>query len=137
MNRVLLALAVSTLMFEGMANANPLNETAIRTSLSDATLTGINQFNSPFIYHYKPNGTLRGISGKLKQFDDRGRWSVEQSKLCVHWELWAGGEKNCYSIIREGNEFKQLKEDGTVYLKSMFYKGEVGQVGTTTIADDK
>jgi hypothetical protein len=45
------------------------------------------------------NGTITGVAGK---YSDTGRWSVENSKLCIAWNTWTKGKKGCSALRKNG-----------------------------------
>jgi hypothetical protein len=48
----------------------------------------------------KSNGTLAGTSNGE---NDTGRWSIESGKLCIQWNTWNGGRKDCSTLQRDGS----------------------------------
>jgi hypothetical protein len=85
----------------------------VRAAVSGKTMTGVNSYGNPYTYKIQPNGTITGVLGKLNEFDDRGVWTVEGNKWCLHWELWLNSEKVCYDVILDGNQITRVAPDGT------------------------
>ena len=95
------------------------NGSDVRRIISGTALTGINSFGNPYVYTYHSNGALSGIAGKLNQYDDRGRWSVEGNKLCTHWEIWVDGKKICYTVAVGGGRVRFLGDNGFIFQDSV------------------
>jgi hypothetical protein len=94
-----------------MAQA-PATGEQIRAAVAGKTLRGVNDFGNPYTYRIMADGTITGVLGKLSEFDDRGRWTIEGNKWCLHWELWSNSEKVCYEVILEGNRLTRIQPDG-------------------------
>jgi hypothetical protein len=43
-----------------------------------------------------------GIKGVAKGKNDTGRWSIEGNRLCIAWNTWTKGKKNCSTLKRDG-----------------------------------
>jgi hypothetical protein len=102
----------------GTAQADMLTGREIRASVSGARIVGVNENESPYTILLRPGGSMKGILGKLKQFDDRGRWWVEGDKLCMHWELWLLGKPTCYDVEVSGDQITRFDLEERVIIRS-------------------
>jgi hypothetical protein len=102
----------------GTARAEMLTGPEIRASVSGARIVGVNENESPYTLWLRPGGSMKGILGKLKQFDDRGRWWVEGDKLCLHWELWLLGKPTCYDVEVSGDQITRFNLEDRVIIRS-------------------
>jgi hypothetical protein len=100
------------------AQADMLSGREIRASLSGARIVGVNENESPYTILLRPGGSMKGILGKLKQFDDRGRWWVEGDQLCMHWELWLLGKPTCYDVEVSGDQITRFNPEERVIIRS-------------------
>ncbi len=48
----------------------------------------------------RPNGTMTGVAGT---YQDTGKWSVENGRLCVAWANWTKGKTGCSALSRKGD----------------------------------
>jgi hypothetical protein len=76
----------------------------------------------PITFH--GNGTMSGQAGVLAYIlgteKDRGRWWVENGKLCQRWFNWLDAKPNCMRVQQDGHKF--------------FWQADDGKSGTATIA---
>ncbi len=68
---------------------------------------------------YRPNGTMAGSSSiQLAMLAgesvnrDRGRWWVQNSRLCQKWRSWSEGRALCYRLRVRGNTVRWSRSDG-------------------------
>lgn len=65
---------------------------------------------------YRANGTMIGRAGELVAYTgqerDRGRWWVQDDKLCQQWETWLEGRAYCATIQQEGLTVHWVRNDG-------------------------
>jgi hypothetical protein len=68
----------------------------------------------PITYH--GNGLMSGKAGVLSYIlgadNDRGRWWVENGKLCQKWFKWLDAQPNCMQVQQEGQRIFWRREDG-------------------------
>ena len=83
---------------------------------------------------YLPNGNL---SAKNTDGDkDTGAWRVEdKGRLCLKFRKWGQGDKICYQVYQDGNEYKQFNSSGLLaYTFTIIEQGEQFQAGITSTA---
>lgn len=117
--KLVIGILVLFMAFTGAtAQAEMLSGREIRAAVSGARLVGVNKLDSPYTLLMRPNGTMKGVLGKKKQFNDRGRWWVKGDKLCMHWELWLLGTPTCYDIDLEGDQITRVNKAESVFIRS-------------------
>lgn len=50
-----------------------------------------------------PSGELRGTNTEERMsgpesYSDSGQWWIQNGQLCLQWNLWEGGDPNCYAV---------------------------------------
>lgn len=62
----------------------------------------------------KEDGTMMGRAfGK----QDKGKWKVEDDKLCVAWKSWTRGKYRCGTIVQNGEWFVATSDKGDKTMK--------------------
>ena len=100
------------------ANAEPvkLADAALKLAVTGRTVhldtpLGI---TVPITYH--GNGLMSGKAGVLSYIlgadNDRGRWWVENGKLCQKWFKWLDAQPNCMQVQQEGQRIFWRRDDG-------------------------
>ena len=51
------------------------------------------------------NGRLTGFANGKK---DRGRWSISGSRLCISFQKWRDGRRQCSTVTRSGKWYRTL-----------------------------
>jgi hypothetical protein len=68
----------------------------------------------PITFH--GNGLMSGRAGALQYFlgaeADRGRWWVEEGKLCQKWFKWLDAQPSCMSLQQDGQRIFWQRDDG-------------------------
>lgn len=60
-------------------------------------------------------GTKGGaLSGSAYGQQDKGRWYMKGSTLCVVWNKWTKGKAHCGEITRQGGWFVAVNAEGEV-----------------------
>jgi hypothetical protein len=57
------------------------------------------------------NGAL---AGQAYGQQDKGRWYMQGSALCVVWSKWTKGKAQCGQIVRQGGWYVATSSDGEV-----------------------
>lgn len=66
-------------------------------------------------YRVSFNGTRGGtLSGRAFGQQDKGRWYMQGSSLCVVWNKWTKGKAQCGEIQRQGGWYVAMNNDGEV-----------------------
>jgi hypothetical protein len=65
---------------------------------------------------FQGNGLMSGKAGALQFFlgaeADRGRWWVEEGKLCQKWFKWLDAQPSCMSLQQDGQRIFWQRDDG-------------------------
>lgn len=98
-----------------VAEPHPLAGDALREIVAGKTvLLHTRVGNIPITY--RANGTMIGRAGDLAAYTgqerDRGRWWVQDDKLCQQWETWLEGRTFCATIQQEGATVHWVRNDG-------------------------
>ncbi len=96
----LAAFAASVLF--GSAMAEPLDQKQVRSLFPGRYVVKV-MGTIDLQVHMQSNGTVSGLSLGQR---DQGRWSVESGKLCITWNTWNKGRKDCSTLSREGSKVK-------------------------------
>jgi hypothetical protein len=64
----------------------------------------------------QPDGklTVRGTTTDGSIFGDTGQGTVEGDRWCVVWELLRLGERLCQTVVKDGDQFRNVAPDGHV-----------------------
>jgi hypothetical protein len=113
------AAAVATLTFGAMqANADTLSGDTLRSAITGKTVfLKISGFELPI--QYSARGTMKGsmgtVAAALARGDgssDYGKWWVDGDQLCQKWNSWMEGQTYCYTLSRNGNAVRWVRNDG-------------------------
>lgn len=55
-----------------------------------------------------------GLSGRAFGQQDKGRWYMQGSALCVVWTKWTKGKAHCGQLVRQGGWYVATSSDGEV-----------------------
>ena len=116
MKRFFAAAAVACVSTQvGATELQPLAGDALRDVVAGKTvLLHTRVGNIPITY--RANGTMIGRAGELVAYTgqerDRGRWWVQNDKLCQQWETWLEGRAYCATIQQDGSTVHWVRNDG-------------------------
>jgi hypothetical protein len=66
-------------------------------------------------YRVSFNGTRGGtLSGRAYGQQDKGRWYMQGTALCVVWTKWTKGKAHCGEIQRQGGWYVAMNGNGEV-----------------------
>ena len=102
------------------APQNRLLGNEIQRLLSNNTITMHESGTKATIEMYG-NGKLYAVKSKTEKND--GRWAVEEDLLCLQFRRWGYGDKICYTVTKDGNEYSLAMKTG---LKSGFFTVKQG-----------
>jgi hypothetical protein len=73
-------------------------------------------FGGEFPLYYDKSGVVDGSGqalglGRFMAPEDRGRWWVDNNRLCQQWEEWYDGKKHCFELVRTGASSLYWKRD--------------------------
>ncbi len=54
------------------------------------------------------------LSGSAYGQQDKGRWYMQGSALCVVWTKWTKGKAHCGQIVRQGGWYVAMSSEGEV-----------------------
>ncbi len=78
---------------------------------------------APGVLVFAPDGSLSGIyTDRGFDLTDNGVWTVEDGKLCTQWQIWERGEKHCYSISGQGQDYAAGGSSGMLRGAFFLYK---------------
>lgn len=120
LKQTLLAAACSALALGAALAAEPasLSGDELRKAVSGKTVyLTISGFELPI--RYSPSGSMEGsmgvVAASLARGDgasDRGKWWISGNQLCQRWTSWMEGKSYCYTLTRQGNSVRWLRDDG-------------------------
>ncbi len=120
LKQILLAAAFSVLALAAALAAEPasLSGDELRKVVSGKTVyLTISGFELPI--RYSPSGSMEGsmgvVAASLARGDgasDRGKWWISGNQLCQRWTSWMEGKSYCYTLTRQGNSVRWLRDDG-------------------------
>ena len=89
---------------------------ALKHALSGKTVHLDTPFGVAIPITFQGNGQMYGKAGALQYFlgaeADRGRWWVEEGKLCQKWFKWLEAQPSCMSLQQEGQRIFWQRDDG-------------------------
>jgi Bacterial SH3 domain len=107
-----------------LAEPAPLKGPAIREMVPGAVIHIDTPLGSKLPVRFTDDGLMSGEAGSLASYlgsdKDRGRWWVENDKLCQKWFKWFDAEVKCLELRQEGQR--------------IFWSSDDGKSGTATIA---
>lgn len=89
-------------------DSRPLNEAELKALYSENEMKGENKNGQKFTENYRADGTFRAESTDRSGgccISDRGRWWVENGKLCKQYDNWRGGRKACTTVVRRADGY--------------------------------
>ena len=120
LKQTLLAAACSALALGAALAAEPasLSGDELRKAVSGKTVyLTISGVELPI--RYSPSGSMEGsmgvVAASLARGDgasDRGKWWISGNQLCQRWTSWMEGKSYCYTLTRQGNSVRWLRDDG-------------------------
>jgi hypothetical protein len=120
LKQILLAAAFSALALGAALAAEPasLSGDELRKAVSGKTVyLTISGFELPI--RYSPSGSMEGSMGVVaaslargEGASDRGKWWISGNQLCQRWTSWMEGNSYCYTLTRQGNSVRWLRDDG-------------------------
>jgi hypothetical protein len=102
MKKFLCLAALAASVFAPSALADPLDQKELRNLFPGRYVVKV-MGAIELRVNMQANGTLVGSSQGQR---DSGRWSVESGKLCIEWNTWNQGRKDCSQLSREGDRVK-------------------------------
>jgi hypothetical protein len=102
MTKFLCLAALSVTVWSGQASSQPLNQKQVSSLFPGRYVVKV-MGAIDLQVHMQSNGTLTGLSLGQR---DQGRWSVESGKLCITWNTWNKGRKDCSTLSRDGAKVK-------------------------------
>ncbi len=102
MTKFLCAVALSVSVLSVPAVSEPLDHKQLRTLFPGRYVVKV-MGNIDLKVNMQANGTVTGLSMGQR---DSGRWSVESGKLCIAWNTWNNGRKDCSALSRDGAKVK-------------------------------
>ncbi len=107
-----------------LAEPAPLKGTAIKEMVPGAVIHIDTPLGSRLPVRFTGDGLMSGEAGGLASYlgsaNDRGRWWVENDKLCQKWFKWFDAEVKCLQLRQQGQR--------------IFWSSDDGKSGTATIA---
>jgi len=89
---------------------------ALKQALAGKTVHLDTPFGIAIPITFQGNGLMSGKAGALQYFlgaeADRGRWWVEEGKLCQKWFKWLDAQPSCMSLQQDGKRIFWQRDDG-------------------------
>jgi hypothetical protein len=89
---------------------------ALKHALAGKTVHLDTPFGVAIPITFQGNGYMYGKADALQYFlgaeADRGRWWVEEGKLCQKWFKWLEAQPSCMSLQQEGQRILWQRDDG-------------------------
>ncbi len=102
MTKFLCLAAIATLAYSASVAADPLDQKEVKNLFPGRYVVKV-MGAIELRVNMQANGTVVGLSQGQR---DSGRWSVESGKLCIEWNTWNQGRKDCSALSREGDRVK-------------------------------
>jgi hypothetical protein len=107
-----------------------LSGDAIKETVAGKTVDLDTPLGSPITVTYKENGSLSGTAGTalgvyLGASSDRGRWWVDNGRLCQKFFKWLEGETNCLRLKQDGQRIAWTRDDGKTGTATITANGPV------------
>ena len=116
MYRVVLILALTAATNAASAGPEALESQALTTVFTGATIHLDTPLGTTVPVHYGDNGQVSGEAGSvafaLGSATDRGRWWVENNRLCHRWNTWFDRENQCLRLSLDGSRLFWVRDDG-------------------------
>ncbi len=115
--RLLTALGLFAAAAPAAADPVQLSSEVIRTTLAGAMIEMDTPAHTIIPVRFGKNGLVSGEAGVLAPMlgakRDRGRWWVENDKLCMKWFRWFEAETRCVTLTMDGERLFWRGEDRT------------------------
>lgn len=116
MKRVIAAAIIASAAAKaGATELQPLSGDLLRDTVAGKTVL-LHTRVGDIPITYRANGTMIGRAGDLVAYTgqerDRGRWWVQDDKLCQQWETWLEGRAYCATIRQDGPTVHWVRNDG-------------------------
>lgn len=118
LNKIVLLALILTLAACGTENINKavangaqaLSGHELRALLNGSTIKS-EGYGEEARITFSNNGRLSATN--LDKEKDTGTWQVDdQERLCLKFRKWGQGDKICYRVYKEGDEYKQFNDSG-------------------------
>lgn len=99
-----------------IAEPVPIDGQALTAMMSGATIRLDTPLGTTVPVHYGDNGQVWGEAGSvafaLGAPADRGRWWVDNNRLCHRWTIWFDRENQCLRLRQDGTRLFWVRDDG-------------------------
>ncbi len=102
MTKLLCLAALAVTVLSGQASSQPLDQKQVSSLFPGRYVVKV-MGRIDLHVNMQSNGTVTGLSMGQR---DSGRWSVESGKLCIAWNTWNKGRKDCSTLSRDGVKVK-------------------------------
>ncbi len=97
--------------------AEPLSVETLQKSIPGSRINLDTPLGSVVPIAYGTDGSLEGSAGAVAFFlgssKDRGRWWIEDAKVCHQWKVWFNGDKKCFRIeLKSNSRIEWTDQDG-------------------------
>jgi hypothetical protein len=93
-----------------------LNADAIKATLPGSVLKLDTPLGTVVPIKFDGNGLMSGDAGQLASYlgsqKDRGRYWLNEDRICYKWFRWFSGEPHCLAIQRDGQRIFWQRDDG-------------------------
>ena len=108
------ALATTTVLLLGGANAATLDGAAAKKVMAGATITGTNAAGNPYTVTFSRSGSVKGKAGFNDEYKDTGSWWMDGDQFCRQYKVWFDNKVGCYGISTKGNVVRFHSKSGTI-----------------------
>ena len=103
---------------------------AVREAVVGKTVDLDTPLGTKITIHYRDNGLMSGTAGAalamyLGSSSDRGRWWVENGRLCQKFFKWLEGEASCLRLRQDGRRIAWTRDDGKTGTATIVSNGPV------------
>jgi hypothetical protein len=109
----------------GVPSGHVLTGDEIRATLLGNTTYGRMLSGERWSMWIAPDGklTVRGTTTSGSMFGDTGQATVEGDRWCVVWALLRDGTKLCQTVVKDGDQYRNVAPDGHVESTYVVRKG--------------
>lgn len=116
MLRHLIAVGAFSLSSAALAETVELSGDTIKATVTGAVMEVDAPFGGKIPVRYSDDGIVSGQAGNFAFFlgsaSDRGRWWVEENRLCHKWFRWFDAQPQCITLRQDGNRISWRRDDG-------------------------
>lgn len=107
----LLALSAGT---TPAAAEDTLTGEQLKKEIPGSAVTYQSDSGFPFRMDFKAGG---GLAGRCGPRSDRGKWWVDNDKLCRQWNKWGRNSIWCFKVAKAPGEYRWIKDNGGVEVR--------------------